>query len=251
VNTFPEREGGVTRRQFLRVGAMGALALSTVSLTALLSGCASSPRPQGFKVLRESDLAILRALAPVVLAGQLPAGEARPAALDDLLRTLDEFLAGSSAATQTQLGQLFDLLHMPVTRYAVAGLSSPWEEADRAALEKFLAHWRNSRFEMLRAGYGALTQMLNMMWYFLPQSWAAIGYVPPHVVPANGAPAPVVLPATPAADPDAAARAAERALAGMAPAEGGPVADGAVATAAATPASARAVAVPVKPAAAR
>lgn len=213
MNTFNEPAGGVTRRQFLRVGAMGALALSTVSLTALLSGCASSPRPQGFKVLRESDLSILRALAPVVLAGQLPAGEAQAAALDDLLRTLDEFLAGSSAAGQKQLGQLFDLLHMPATRYALAGLSSPWAEAGPADLEAFLAHWRNSRFETLRAGYGALTQMLNMMWYFLPQSWSALGYVPPQVVPAEAAPAPVVLPASPAADPDAAARAAGLALA--------------------------------------
>lgn len=248
MNTLPEREGGVTRRQFLRVGAMGALALSTVSLTALLTGCASSPRPQGFKVLRESDLGILRALAPVVLDGQLPAGAAQAAAIDDLLRTLDEFLAGTSAAGQKQIGQLFDLLHMPATRYALAGLSSPWPEADRADLEEFLAHWRGSRFEMLRAGYGALTQMLNMMWYFLPQSWAAIGYVPPHVVPAASAPAPVVLPATPAADPDAAARAAERALAAS-PAAGGPVEAGAAATPPAAGSGAAATSAPVKSAA--
>lgn len=174
--------GGLSRRQFLRVGAMGGLALSTVSATALLTGCSSAPRAQGYAVLRESDLEILRALAPVVLAGELPAGEPGKAAVEDTLRTLDAFLARTSTAGNKQLGQLFDLLHMPATRYMVAGLSRPWPEASAADIAAFLEHWRNSRFELLRAGYGGLTQALNMMWYMQPRAWAAIGYEPPHVM---------------------------------------------------------------------
>lgn len=206
MSAVPDHSGGLSRRQFLRVGTMGALALSTISATALLSGCASAPMPTGFSVLRSTDQAILRALLPVVLAGQLPDGAAGTEAIDETLLTLDAFLAGTSVAGQKQLGQLFDLMHMPVTRYALVGLSSPWEEADAADISKFLAHWRNSRFETLRAGYGALTQMLNMMWYLQPRSWAVIGYEPPRVLPAEGAPAPVVMPAAPeAAVPESAA----------------------------------------------
>lgn len=185
MSAFSHDAGGkLSRRQFLRVSAMGSLALATISATALLTGCASSPRPQGYAVLRETDLEVLRALVPVVLAGELPAGEAAHAAIDETLKTLDAFLAGTSAAGIKQLGQLFDLMHMPATRWALAGLSDPWPEASAADIAGFLAHWRNSRFEMLRGGYTALTSMLNMMWYLQPRSWAAIGYQPPRVLPA-------------------------------------------------------------------
>lgn len=187
-----DRPDGMSRRQFLRVGLMGSLVLSTVSATALLSGCASAPLATGFKVLRDTDLAILRALANVVLDGDLPQGAERGAAIDETLKTLDSFLSTTSVAGQKQLLQLFDLMHMPATRYTVVGLSSPWEEASAADIAQFLTHWRNSRFETLRAGYNGLTQALNMMWYLQPRSWAAIGYEPPHVVAATGAPAPVV-----------------------------------------------------------
>ncbi|MCC2638983.1 MAG: hypothetical protein K0Q68_2702 [Moraxellaceae bacterium] len=176
-----EHPVGVSRRQFLRVGALGSLALSTISVTALLTGCSSAPVASGYKVLRATDLAILRALAPVVLAGQLPAGKAAPAAVEETLLTLDAFLAGTSGPGQKQLGQLFDLMHMPATRYALVGLSDAWEEASAADITAFLEHWRSSRFETLRAGYTALTQMLNMMWYLQPRSWAAIDYAPPVV----------------------------------------------------------------------
>lgn len=174
--------GGLSRRQFLRVGAMGGLVLSTVSATALLSGCSSPARAPGYTVLRESDLEILRALVPVVLAGALPAGEPGKTAVDETLHTLDAFLAGTSTAGQKQLGQLFDLMHMPATRYLVAGLHKPWPEASAADIAAFLEHWRHSRFELLRAGYVGLTQALNMMWYMQPRAWSAVGYEPPRVV---------------------------------------------------------------------
>lgn len=193
-----DRPGGVSRRQFLRIGVMGGIALSTVSATALLTGCASAPLAPGFSVLRGTDLVTLRAVAGVVLSAELPAdAPARAAALDETLKTLDTFLSGTSVAGQKQLLQLLDLMHMPATRYAVAGVSQPWDEASPDSIGKFLEHWRNSRFETLRAGYNGLTQALNMMWYLQPRAWAAIGYEPPHVLPAESAAAPApVAPAT-------------------------------------------------------
>lgn len=200
---------------------MGSMALATVSTTALLTGCASAPLASGFKVLRDTDVVILRALTNVVLEGELPTGADRAAAIDDTVKTLDGFLTGTSVAGQKQLLQLFDLMHMPATRYTVVGLSSPWDEAAPADIAQFLAHWRNSRFETLRAGYTGLTQALNMMWYMQPRSWAALGYEPPHVLPpaagmatnsvpasVAGAAAPTITPAamaTPTAAPAAAA----------------------------------------------
>lgn len=177
---LPSRGETLSRRHFLKVGAMGALALSTVSTTALLTGCASHPPAAGFRFFRESDLRVMRALLPVVLAGRLP--ETAAEAVEGALHSLDEFLYGTSIAGHKQLRQLFDLLSMPVTRYAVAGLSSPWESVSTQEVRAFLDRWSHSRFQLLRAGYLGLTQMIAMGWYLQPQTWAGIGYVPPVVV---------------------------------------------------------------------
>lgn len=171
-----------SRRQFLKVGFFGALALSTISTAALLSGCSTPPAASGFRLLRDSDLKVLRVLVPVLLAGELPDGEAGRIALEDTLHTLDNFLFGTSRAGHKQIGQLFDLLSMPATRYTVVGLSNDWEKSSPEEIRAFLDKWSKSRLQMLRAGYMGLTQMINMIWYLQPRSWAAIGYVPPRVM---------------------------------------------------------------------
>lgn len=178
----PGPAADLSRRQFLRVGFLGSVALSTLSTAALLTGCSSVPAAQGFQVLRETDLKVLRALIPVVLAGELPAGSAAKAATEETLLAADKLLQGTSLAGQKQLAQLFDLMHMPLTRYTVVGLSDDWSEAAPTDIAAFLEHWRRSRFDTLRAGYAGLTQLINMVWYLQPRSWVAINYMPPRVV---------------------------------------------------------------------
>lgn len=217
---------------------MGSMALATVSTTALLTGCASAPLASGFKVLRDTDVVILRALTNVVLEGELPAGADRAAAIDETVKTLDGFLTGTSVAGQKQLLQLFDLMHMPATRYTVVGLSSPWDEASAADIAQFLAHWRNSRFETLRAGYTGLTQALNMMWYMQPRSWAALGYEPPHVLP----PAPATAAASNSAPAAAATKGAAATTSSVAAPAAGAVAPTATPAARATSTAAPAAA---------
>lgn len=170
------------RRDFLRVGVLGAMALSTVSFSAMLTGCASAPPASGLRVLRESDLVLLRALMPVVLEGAFPTDDSREKVLNDSLQLLDSLLVGSSNAGQQQVRQLFDLMTFAPTRRLVVGLEQDWAQAAAADINVFLNSWRNSRIGMLRAGYLALTQMLTMNWYLQPRSWAAINYVPPRVV---------------------------------------------------------------------
>lgn len=170
------------RRDFLRMGVMGALALSTVSLTAMLTGCASAPPASGMRILRDGDLVMLRSLMPVVLDGALPKDASREKAIEDSLSLLDGLLAASSRAGQQQVHQLFDLMTFAPTRRLVVGLSDDWSKSTPADMNAFLVSWRDSRFDMLRAAYIALTQMITMNWYMQPRSWAAINYVPPRVL---------------------------------------------------------------------
>lgn len=170
------------RRDFLRLGMTGTLVLSTVSFTAMLSGCASVPPAAGLRVLRAPDVVILRALMPVVLAGALPSDDSRERVLDESINLLDGLLAASSRAGQQQVGQLFDLMAFAPTRRLVVGLDKEWDKASPDEINAFLTAWSKSRFDMLRAAYIALTQMITMNWYLQPRSWGAINYVPPRVV---------------------------------------------------------------------
>lgn len=170
----------VSRRQFFKVSGSAALVLSTVSATAVLTGCAKAPVANGFRLFRESDLQVLRALFPVVMAGRLKPDD--KVATEKVLHVMDDFLYGTSEAGHQQIHQLFDLLSMPLTRYTVVRLSSPWESASVEEIQGFLTRWSQSRFQLLRGAYIALTQMMAMSWYQQPETWVGIGYVPPVVI---------------------------------------------------------------------
>jgi len=169
----------LSRRQFLKTGTLGGMLLATGSATALLTGCAQAQPAAGFVFLRDAELKVLRAVTPVVLAGTLPEGQGREAALDKTLLSLDQLLANSSVAVGDQIHQLFGLLSMAPTRIAMAGVWSDWPDASPADIEAFLLRWRDSRLELLRGAYLGLCKIINVAWYLLPESYAAVGYSAP------------------------------------------------------------------------
>lgn len=172
----------VSRRRLLRTSLLGGAVLSTVSASALLSGCSATTPANGYAVLRASDVGLLAALLPVVMAGAAGKNAIDATTMQAVVQDFDRFVATTSHTFQKQLRQLFDLLTFPPTRYAVAGVSDPWAEAAPEDIEAFLLRWRDSRFELLRGGYVALTQLLAMSWYLAPARQAAIGYAPPRVI---------------------------------------------------------------------
>ncbi|RHW21212.1 twin-arginine translocation pathway signal protein [Pseudomonas jilinensis] len=171
----------LSRRELLKIGAGASLALTTVGLTATLSGCSSSRPSSDFEVLRDSDLPVLAALLPA-LVGNHPALTNQPQAITATLRQLDISLAHTSAAIQKDVHDLLGLLSLPLTRGPLTGIWGSWEQASPERLEAFLQRWRDSRLEMLRQGYKALSQLLLMAWYALPLSWETTGYPgPPQI----------------------------------------------------------------------
>jgi hypothetical protein len=165
-----------TRRQVIKVGLLGA---------AVLAGARYLGRPLaapagGRRALDKRDAAIVTALIPVVLDGSLPAeGEARVLALREVLEGFERAVSGLAPAIQDEVGELFGVLRFAPTRLAFTGLWSPIEQSTSEEIVAFLARWRASRFEIQRAGYQALTQLIQASWYDNPASWAAIGYPGP------------------------------------------------------------------------
>ena len=163
------------RRQFIQAGAAGAALLAVVALV-------DSPRAQPAAKLRVLDargVELIEALAPVVLAGALPGGGERKAALAEVVEAFDRALAGLEPAIQGEIAQMFSLLLFAPTRVTVAGVWPAWRDASAEEVAEFLRDWRASGSELKRSGYRALTQLLQAAWYGNPRAWPAIGYPGP------------------------------------------------------------------------
>ena len=120
---------------------------------------------------------IMAALIPVVLAGALPAApEARERAVGETVDAFDRAVSGLSPAVREEVEELFGVLRFAPLRIAFTGLWSPVEASTPAEIDAFLARWRASRFDIQRAGYQALTQLIQAAWYGNPASWPGIGY---------------------------------------------------------------------------
>jgi hypothetical protein len=161
------------RRQFLKVGIVGGL---------VLAGARWLDRPQAvaapaFRVLDARSASAVAALVPVVLDGALPRdAAARKRATDEIVEAFDRAVSGLSASVQKEVDELFTLLRFAPVRLMFTGLWSPLEESTPEDIADFLTRWRHSRFDIQRAGYQALTQLLQAAWYGNPASWAGIGY---------------------------------------------------------------------------
>ena len=156
-----------SRREALRLGLLATLLPSTAAATA--SGGS----------LKGPDRALFGALAPVLLAGALPTGDDRPAAIAAVVAGVERAVAGLPLSTQAELRQLFDLLGFAPTRLLLTGLWDDWPEVSPERLEAFLSDWRQSRLGLLRVAYFALHELVFAAWYGDPQSWPRIGYPGP------------------------------------------------------------------------
>jgi hypothetical protein len=180
IDTSAERSG-LSRRNLLKIGLLGSALLTTAGLTATLSGCSASTPQAGFAVIRESDLAFLHALIPVMLEGAVPAGH-MPQAVADTLESLDYNLNHLSPEMLKLTVQLFDVLALPITRGPLTGVWGSWNNASADEVRGFLNRWQNSAIGLLKMGHASLLQLVMMSWYGHPESWAHCGYPGPPKV---------------------------------------------------------------------
>jgi hypothetical protein len=162
-----------SRRTFLKVGLAGGV---------ILAGARWLDRPQAVaaanhRFLDARGASAMAALVPVVLEGSLPkdAG-ARSRAIEEVVEGFDRAVSGLSLPVQKEVDELFTLLCFAPARLLFTGLWSPLEESSVDDIAAFLRRWRHSRFDIQRAGYQALTQLIQAAWYGNSASWAAIGY---------------------------------------------------------------------------
>ena len=166
------------RRRFIQAGIAGAALLALARWVDSPSEAASPHR-----FLDARGVKSVGALAQVVLAGALPADEAaRRTAINEVVSAFDRAVSGLAPPVQQEIAELFSFLHTPPLRVAFAGLWSPLEESTPEQIRAFLLRWRDSSFNLQRASYRALTQLIQAAWYGNSASWGAIGYPgPPRI----------------------------------------------------------------------
>ncbi|MCZ6522717.1 MAG: hypothetical protein O7A68_02480 [Alphaproteobacteria bacterium] len=168
-----------SRRELLKTGVLGCAALAIVGLAAG-AWARAQPIEGDFTFLTPEDRVIVAAIAPVMLAGALPAGGAERASAEaEVVLGVDRAISGLAPATQAELRQLFDLLGLGIARVLVAGLWPSWDEAGAEDIAGFLERWRTSRFDLLRSAYLGLHELIIAAWYGNPRAWPGIGYPGP------------------------------------------------------------------------
>ena len=174
-------EPGLSRRDFLKVGAGFSAALTCAGALGVLSGCGEADKSpaKNFGFLREKDLELFTALAPAIVLdlAQLAAAE-RSARLVDVLRKLDTTCSALDSSARAELRKLLDLLAVAPLRYLLTGVGA-WKEASTETLHAFLGRWRGSRFATLNAGGNVLVKLISASYYALPAAWPASGYPGP------------------------------------------------------------------------
>ncbi len=175
-----------SRRAFLKVGVGASLVLALgggIYRATRPAGAAASPHKPF--VLDGEAHAALRAIVPAMLTGALWAGPDRAKAVEDVIERVLHAIRMLPLGSQKDIQDLFGLLALAPARRVLTGIAGPWSQAAPEDVRTFLQDWRVSPFGLLRAGYGALQNLVMSVWYAAPASWDAIGYPGPQL---EGAP---------------------------------------------------------------
>lgn len=169
------------RRRLLKFGLAGAVVLAVVPL---LVRREDRKLAAGFLQLREADVDLWRALIPALLAGSLPAdAAAREPLVVEILHRIDGAIALLKPSLRKATIEMLDFVEMAPARGLSGGFWGDWREASVEDATRVLDSWSGSRLELLRACYRSLHDLVMGSWYAMPQSWAAVGYPGPPVLP--------------------------------------------------------------------
>src|SRR6202790_208228 len=167
-----------TRRTLVKAGIAGGVVLVLARWMVTSYSPRKSAEETG-SALDSSARTIIAAIVPVLLEGAIPDMDTSVEARAEVVAGVDRAVAGLPPGSRKELEQLFALLSFAPTRCLVAGVWSSWPAASRGSVAAFLGSWRDSRFALLRSGYGALHQLILAAWYANTRSWPAIEYPGP------------------------------------------------------------------------
>lgn len=163
------------RRSLLKLGAASAVVLT-------IAGGGVAMTAPGLKdgQLTAGGRAVFRAAGSAILDGSLPAGDVpRGVALDGMLERIDALTSALPPHTQKELSLLLGLLSSSAGRFAVAGLTVPWSNADIPRMQLALESMRISGISLRQQAYHALHDIVGSAYFSDARTWAQLGYPGP------------------------------------------------------------------------
>jgi hypothetical protein len=165
-----------TRRKFIFVGVVGAVAAGVVAVAPKLAGDGKAVKG-GILIAEHSN--ILRVVAMALLGSALsPDAPARAAEIARTNTAIAALIDNFPAHTRKEVSDLFTLLSLKPAR-ALLGYSGDWQDADVPKVAQFLYDLRDSSIGMKQQAYFALHDLVLGSFYSEPQTWKATGYPGP------------------------------------------------------------------------
>ena len=163
------------RRTLLKLGGTAAAVL------AVAGGAAAWLEPGWQRgSLSATGREVFVAVGKAVLDKTLPAQEgAREIAISGWLVRVNVLVSALPAHAQKELSQLLALLGNPAGRRTLAGLHSPWPEADVAEVQQALQEMRLSGLALRQQAYAALHDITAGAYFSDPSTWTVLGYPGP------------------------------------------------------------------------
>ncbi len=123
---------------------------------------------------------VFTAVSNAILDKTLPTDSAaRDTALKGLLDRIDVLVSALPPHAQTELSQLLSLLGSAAGRNTLAGLNTPWAEADIEQVQQALQGMRLSALALRQQAYAALHDITAGAYFSDPSSWPILGYPGP------------------------------------------------------------------------
>lgn len=165
-----------SRRKFIFVGVIGALAAGAAVVLPRISKSGVAPRG-GPLVQAHADM--LRVVSVAVLGPALPPDAAsRNAELTRVIAAAGALIDNLPPSTRSEVGDLFGLLALKPARLLL-GFNGDWDASFAPAVAESLVALRDSRIGLKQQVYFALHDMVLGSFYAEPKTWLATGYPGP------------------------------------------------------------------------
>jgi hypothetical protein len=126
---------------------------------------------------------VLAGVARAVLDGTLPAEpRVQSAAIEAHLNRMQALIQAMPPHTQAEVADLLAVLALPPSRWALCGLSSPWETAAVNEVQSALQSMRRSSLLVRRQAYGALRDLTHAAYFADASTWPLLRYPGPRAI---------------------------------------------------------------------
>ena len=163
----------IGRRQMLKYGGLGALALSLGGLTLALQPSLMVEPPGPLKCLSKQEYSILFAIAEVLL----PENNPFPAASKiQVAYRVDAVLARAHTGVQTEIKQVLSLIENAAAATLFDGHPRPFTRSLPTTQTTIIDNWRQSSLHIRRTAFKAISGLCNGVYYANSENYALVGY---------------------------------------------------------------------------